>query len=65
MVFVLLPVGAALAITLGIVFAMRSTKEFPKNFAQFRCEAIYQWLGLVGVVDDIHNRNLNRIGKKV
>lgn len=62
--FILLPLSAV-AITLAIVLSMRSTKEFPKNLAQLRSELIYQWLGLIGVVDDIHNRKRNRIGKKL
>lgn len=55
----------AVAITLAIILAMRSTKDFPKNFAQFKSELIYQYLGLIGVVEDIHFRNRNRIGKNI
>lgn len=62
MMFFLLPLSAV-AITLTIVLMMRSTKDFPKNLAQIRAELIYQWLGLVGVGDDIYSNKRNRIGK--
>lgn len=62
MMFILLPLSAV-AITLTIVLMMRSTKDFPKNLAQIRAELIYQWLGLVGVGDDIYSKKRNRIGK--
>lgn len=62
--FMLLPLSAV-AITLAIVLTMRSTKDFPKNFAQFRSEMIYQWLGLVGVADDIISKKRNRIGELI
>lgn len=62
MMFILLPLSAV-AITLTIVLMMRSTKDFPKNLAQIRAELIYQWLGLVGVGDDICSKKRNRIGK--
>lgn len=60
--FILLTLPAV-AITLAIVYAMRSTKDFPRNWAQIKSELVYQYLGLIGVVEDIHNRNRNRIGK--
>lgn len=55
---------SVVALTLALVLSMRSTKDFPKNLAQLRSELIYQYLGLVGVVDDIVSRRRNRIGKQ-
>lgn len=60
MLLMLLPLPAVIIFFCVI---MRSTKEFPKNFAQFRSEAIYQWLGILGVGDDILSRKRNRVGK--
>lgn len=60
--FMLLPISAV-AIALAIAMSMRSTKEFPRNFAQLRSELMYQWLGFVGVADDILGRKRNRIGE--
>lgn len=62
MMFLILPISAV-AVTLTIILMMRSTKDFPKNLAQIRAELIYQWLGLVGVGDDIMSKKRNRIGK--
>lgn len=59
----LLPLSAAVAISMAIILAMRSTKEYPKNWSQLRSEFIYQWLGFVGIADDISSRKRNRIGK--
>ena len=55
---------SVVALTLALVLSMRSTKDFPKNLAQLRSELVYQYLGLVGVVDDIVSRRRNRIGKQ-
>lgn len=54
---------SAVAVPLAICLMMRSTKEMPKNFAQLKSELIYQYLGVLGVIDDVMSRKRNRIGE--
>lgn len=63
MIFLLFTAASAVGIALAVFWTMRSTKDFPRNLSQWRIELVYQWMGFVGVVDDIHNRNRNRIGE--
>lgn len=57
-----LPISG-LVLSLALAIMMRSTKDYPKNFAHLRSEMIYQWLGIIGVADDIMSRKRNQIGK--
>lgn len=59
---VVLPISG-IVFSLALAIMMRSTKDYPKNFAHLKSEMIYQWLGIVGVADDIMSRKRNQIGE--
>lgn len=45
-----------------IFYCFRSTKEFPKNWSELKCEVLYQYAGLRGLIEDYWLSKYNRAG---
>lgn len=50
-------------LSLAVIFyCFRSTKEFPKNFPEFKSEILFQYAGFRGLIEDYWLSKYNRAG---
>lgn len=54
---------ASLVGSLAMLAMMRSSKDWPRTYDQWRSEFFFQYHGVRGVTDDKINRTGNRVGE--